>query len=293
MPARRGRAEVGADDGTRTRTLIEKQIFVPLRLSPPPGAAARRSWSGLSLRPGWRSFRRRPSSLYTFLRGGRRPGGRAVEGLARDWLRMRSLERTGPLAFPDFERFYRADFPAGTPIEVCCVYRFRHVRMASLVPHQATAGDSKRLHCTHAATVRARVDPPPPAIRIPRGPDSSRGRRRAGAAITRSERNAPAGGAGGGPIKRVPLGGRGRPNPPGLTPPPGTRRPGQSPRTRGRRRSPDEKGRTWRIPQRSSATRRRPRECFQGLVARRDRKVQGKRCPNRLRPQCDAVIANY
>lgn len=27
---------VGADDGTRTRTLTEKQIFVPLRLSPPP-----------------------------------------------------------------------------------------------------------------------------------------------------------------------------------------------------------------------------------------------------------------
>ena len=26
----------GADDGTRTRTLTEKQIFVPLRLSPPP-----------------------------------------------------------------------------------------------------------------------------------------------------------------------------------------------------------------------------------------------------------------
>gem|GEM_PF-6316064 len=26
----------GADGGTRTRTLIEKQIFIPLRLSPPP-----------------------------------------------------------------------------------------------------------------------------------------------------------------------------------------------------------------------------------------------------------------
>ena len=34
-----------------------------------------------------------------------------------------------PLAFPDFERFYIADFPAGTPIEVCCVYQFRHVRV--------------------------------------------------------------------------------------------------------------------------------------------------------------------
>src|SRR3546814_387622 len=35
-----------------------------------------------------------------------------------------------PLAVPDFERFYSADFPAGTPIsKVCCVYRFRHVRI--------------------------------------------------------------------------------------------------------------------------------------------------------------------
>ena len=31
-------------------------------------------------------------------------------------------------AFPDFERFYAGDFPPGTPIEVCCVYQFRHVR---------------------------------------------------------------------------------------------------------------------------------------------------------------------
>src|SRR5262249_19788314 len=39
-----------------------EQIFVPLRLSPPPLG---RSWSGLSLRRGLRR-RRRPSSLYTF-----------------------------------------------------------------------------------------------------------------------------------------------------------------------------------------------------------------------------------
>jgi hypothetical protein len=34
-----------------------------------------------------------------------------------------------PLAFPDFERFCSECFLPGTPIEVCCVYRFRHVRM--------------------------------------------------------------------------------------------------------------------------------------------------------------------
>jgi hypothetical protein len=34
-----------------------------------------------------------------------------------------------PLAFPDFERFYSQRFRWGTPIEVCCVYRFRHVRI--------------------------------------------------------------------------------------------------------------------------------------------------------------------
>ena len=65
-----------------------------------------------------KSCRRRPSSLYTFL----------SRGLARDW-RWRL-----PLAFPDFERFYSTGFPAGTPIEVCCVYRFRHVRVHSDSP---------------------------------------------------------------------------------------------------------------------------------------------------------------
>jgi hypothetical protein len=44
-----------------------------------------------------------------------------------------------PLAFPDFERFYSADFPTGTPIKVCCVYRFRHVRTSGFVPHRAHA----------------------------------------------------------------------------------------------------------------------------------------------------------
>jgi len=57
-------------------------------------------------------IRRRPSSLYTF----------PSRGLARDRLGRE------PLAFPDFERFYSGGFPPGTPIEVCCVYRFRHVR---------------------------------------------------------------------------------------------------------------------------------------------------------------------
>jgi len=32
-------------------------------------------------------------------------------------------------AFPDFERFCSGGFLPGTPIEVCCVYQFRHVRM--------------------------------------------------------------------------------------------------------------------------------------------------------------------
>jgi len=36
-----------------------------------------------------------------------------------------------PAAFPDFERFYSGDFPPGTPQEVCCVYQFRHVRVAA------------------------------------------------------------------------------------------------------------------------------------------------------------------
>jgi hypothetical protein len=57
--------------GSNPHSLNGKQIFVPLRLSPPPCSCgklpARCSWSGLSLRPGNPCFRRRPSSLYTFL----------------------------------------------------------------------------------------------------------------------------------------------------------------------------------------------------------------------------------
>ena len=43
--------------------------------------------------------------------------------MARDW---RMPQDT---AFPDFERFYSGGFLPGTPIEVCCVYQFRHVRI--------------------------------------------------------------------------------------------------------------------------------------------------------------------
>jgi hypothetical protein len=56
------RNSFGADGGTRTRTLREKQIFLPLRLSPPPSAFV--AWTVPSPWPLGR--RRRPSSLYTF-----------------------------------------------------------------------------------------------------------------------------------------------------------------------------------------------------------------------------------
>jgi hypothetical protein len=59
--------------------------------------------------------RRRPSSLYTF----------PLRGLARDW------PGSAPVAFPEFGRFCTAGFPAGTPVKVCCVYQFRHVRVRS------------------------------------------------------------------------------------------------------------------------------------------------------------------
>jgi hypothetical protein len=51
--------------------------------------------------------------------------------LARDW-----PQGTRPVAFPDFERFYSGDFPPGTPIEVCCVYQFRHVRRRDSTQHR-------------------------------------------------------------------------------------------------------------------------------------------------------------
>jgi len=96
----------------------EKQIFLPLRLSPPPRVA--RGVRGLdypfamaSSRFPRRRFRRPPSSLYTF------PENRAWLGIG-----LGRAFWAGPLAFPEFGRFHSADFPAGAPIEVCCVYHF-------------------------------------------------------------------------------------------------------------------------------------------------------------------------
>ena len=87
-------------------------------------AAVRRSWSGLSLRHGVSAEgATHPVSTPSLLRG-------FGSGLA--W-------GVSPLAFPDFERFYSVDFPTGTPTEVCCVYRFRHVRIVMVVPQRAMA----------------------------------------------------------------------------------------------------------------------------------------------------------
>jgi hypothetical protein len=101
----------GADGGTRTHTPLRRADF--LTTSAFAAAQERRSWSGLSLRP---------SSMAV---GAARPV--STPSLARAWLGI-GLGR--PLAFPDFERFCSTSFPAGTPIEVCCVYRFRHVRVS-------------------------------------------------------------------------------------------------------------------------------------------------------------------
>src|SRR5215472_3041409 len=75
-----------------------EQIFVPLRLSPPPRG---RSRSGLSLRHNLWGRRRRPSSLYTF----------PFKGA---WLGIGVVRS---LAFPEFERFCSAGFLAGTPLK--------------------------------------------------------------------------------------------------------------------------------------------------------------------------------
>ena len=109
MPNARRRCDGGRSDdpgGTRTHDL---RINLPLRLSPPrrgPGpVGAFVVWTLPSPAPV--VVRRPPSSLYTFPRGA--------------WL---GIGLGGPLAFPEFERFYSAGFPAGTPNEVCCVYPF-------------------------------------------------------------------------------------------------------------------------------------------------------------------------
>ena len=115
----------GADGGTRTRIPLRGADF--LTTSAFAAALERRSWSGLSLRP---------SAIAV-------GAARLVStpSLARAWLGI-GLGR--PLAFPDFERFCSTSFPVGTPIEVCCVYRFRHVRVRSSLLSRATVCPAAR-----------------------------------------------------------------------------------------------------------------------------------------------------
>ena len=124
-----GDSESGADGGTRTRT--------------PWGCRFSYHFD----------FRRRPQAFVVWtipspsLDANRGLGAARLvstpspeRGLARDWPRL------APLAFPDFERFYAEDFPPGTPIEVCCVYRFRHVRNLSrslLMPQRRRPRESE------------------------------------------------------------------------------------------------------------------------------------------------------
>jgi len=77
-------------------------IFVPLRLSPPPLASRRRSWSGARLHPGLAAV------------GARRllsTPSRPEAGLARRW---RGLVQ--PRAFADFDGRHPAGFPGGAQI---------------------------------------------------------------------------------------------------------------------------------------------------------------------------------
>ena len=74
-------------------------------------------------------LRRPPSSLYTF-----RLRGRAWLGIGLG----ASPFGLSPLAFPEFGRFHSADFPAGAPIEVCCVYHFAtSAQRVALAPARA------------------------------------------------------------------------------------------------------------------------------------------------------------
>lgn len=91
---------------------FEKQIFLPLRLSPPPAPADVRGLDyPFAMAGAWcAGVRRRPSSLYTFPDRAEAYAGQSGLGSGLAWARA-------PLAFPEFGRFYAADFPAGTPIQ--------------------------------------------------------------------------------------------------------------------------------------------------------------------------------
>jgi hypothetical protein len=107
-----------------------------------PSLKDRRSWSGLSLRhsvaalgaPRLVSTPSRALARLSFERKARQIKMPERVLIAKVCQLLRNALSPGlgsglawakrPLAFPEFGRFYAADFPAGTPIEVCCVYHF-------------------------------------------------------------------------------------------------------------------------------------------------------------------------
>jgi len=103
-----------------------KQIFIPLRLSPPPRKGAFVVWTIPSPWPapeGTR-VRCRPSSLYTF----RALSGGLGSGLAR---------ADSPELSPNLSGSAPGVSRPGTPIvKVCCVYRFRHARTGTFLPYR-------------------------------------------------------------------------------------------------------------------------------------------------------------
>jgi hypothetical protein len=136
--ARQGTGKMVRTAGLEPALPCGKQIFVPLRLSPPPDGVRGLDYPFAIAA----SLRRRPSSLYTFPK----------RGLARDW------RGCCPCAFPEFERFCSAGFPAGTPIEVCCVCRFRHVRTSLRRVGVATGRRRRRGQSSPAACVASSDD---------------------------------------------------------------------------------------------------------------------------------------
>ena len=114
------RSQDGADGGTRTHTPFREADFLTTSACAadrPDSASVRGLDCPFTLDAFLSVLRCRPSSLYTFR------DRNFLSGLARDWHMSPSDH-----AFPDFERFCSGRFPPGTPIEVCCVYQFRHVR---------------------------------------------------------------------------------------------------------------------------------------------------------------------
>ena len=176
-PDRYTQPEGGADDGDRTRTPRRRQIFIPLRLSPPP-FGVRGLDCPFAMAP--QGYRRRPSSLYTFPVAGAWLGiGRGASARKLSPTLSGSAPRVSPwalnhsslLRLPVSPRPHGAESRPATDIDQCCADGQGPIAPRGSTGHRHPAVPARRRGSGPRSSrprTRAAWRPRPPSVRVRR-----------------------------------------------------------------------------------------------------------------------------